>query len=606
MVDRSIARLLRYPLMPRLRLGATAVACIVGFWTTGCAGKKQVPLPSAPTAAVPVVAAPAPATAVRPLQLATVASAPRPAAPDVARQPLSARAGDRPAASQAEGQNPAQPQTHQPVIQTPTTDFPEPKPEPAPIDDLLTIPPAETPEPTPATTRTVAEDLSAHPREIEIPQNERVLSYVELFSGRLQGYLEDGLNRGSQYLPMIQEVFRSEGVPLDLAYVPLVESAFKPNAVSRAKAKGIWQFMRGTALENGLKHDWYLDERADPEKATRAAARYLKTLYGMFGDWNLALASYNGGPGRVQKAIRRSGKRDFWAISKSRKYLPRETREYVPLILAAVTVARNPTQYGMSLTPVADPGVDRVMLPAAVDLRRIAEWTGAPLATIQALNPELRRWTTPVRATEYELKVPAGQADAVRARLAESDGADLSPHTRYVVRKNETMASVARKLGVTRADLAEANYLAVSTKISQGQSLIVPKAPTLAIATNAAKPPSPDASEGDVEGAVNTVAVASVAVDAVEPAADRASAAGAAVKAAAVVPARATSGTSSASRAGSARIVHRVKAGETLTSIAKTYGTTVVAVKASNHLHSSTIHAGQRLSIPVKRATATN
>jgi len=205
-----------------------------------------------------------------------------------------------------------------------------------------------------------------------------------------------------------------------------------------------------------------------------------------------------------------------------------------------------------------------VTLPAAVDLRRIAEWTGVPLATIQALNPELRRWTTPLRTSEYELKVPAGHATAVRAHLAESDAADLSPLTRYVVKKNETMAGVARKLGVTRADLAEANYLAVSTKISQGQSLIVPKAPTLAIATNAAKPPSPDASEGAVEGAVNRVAVASVAVDAVEPAADRASAAGAAVKAAAVVPARATSGTSSASRAGSARIVHRVKAGETL------------------------------------------
>ena len=368
MVDRSIARLLRYRLMPRLHLGATAVACIVGFWTTGCAGKKPAPVPSAPISAVPVDAAPAPAIAVRPPQLATVASAPRPAAPEVAGQSWSARPADRPAANQAQVQSDAQPQTHQPVSQTPTTDFPEPKQEPAPIDDLLTISPAETPEPTPATARTVAEDLSAHPRDIEIPQNARVLSYVELFSGRLQGYMEDGLNRGSQYLPMIQEVFRSEGVPLDLAYVPLVESAFKPNAVSRAKAKGIWQFMRGTALENGLKHDWYIDERADPEKATRAAARYLKTLYGMFGDWNLALASYNGGPGRVQKAIRRSGKHDFWAISKTRKYLPRETREYVPLMLAAVTVARNPTQYGMSLTPVADPSVDRVMLPVAVDL----------------------------------------------------------------------------------------------------------------------------------------------------------------------------------------------------------------------------------------------
>ena len=179
-----------------------------------------------------------------------------------------------------------------------------------------------------------------------------MLSFVELFTGRLQGYLEDGLSRGAQFLPMIQDVFRAEGLPLDLAYVPLVESAFKPDALSRAKAKGMWQFMRGTALENGLKHDWYIDERADPEKATRAAAKYLKTLYDMFGDWHLALASYNGGPGRVQSAIKRSGGvKDFWRLSASKRYLPRETRDYVPLILAAMIIARNPAQYGMDIEP---------------------------------------------------------------------------------------------------------------------------------------------------------------------------------------------------------------------------------------------------------------
>ncbi len=118
---------------------------------------------------------------------------------------------------------------------------------------------------------------------------------------------------GAAYLGMIQDVFRAEGLPLDLAYVPLIESAFKPNALSRAQAKGVWQFVRSTAKENGLRHDWYVDERSDPEKATRAAARYLKTLNSMFdGDWHLALASYNGGPGRVQRAMKRSGIDDFW------------------------------------------------------------------------------------------------------------------------------------------------------------------------------------------------------------------------------------------------------------------------------------------------------
>ena len=126
--------------------------------------------------------------------------------------------------------------------------------------------------------------------DIPIPLNARVLSYVELFQGRLRGFIQEGLDRGSDYLPMIQSVFRAEGLPLDLAYVPLIESAFKTNALSRASAKGVWQFMRPTAKENGLKHDWYVDERSDPHKATRAAAKYLKTLGRMFdGDWHLAL-----------------------------------------------------------------------------------------------------------------------------------------------------------------------------------------------------------------------------------------------------------------------------------------------------------------------------
>ena len=220
---------------------------------------------------------------------------------------------------------------------------------------------------------------------------------MELFSGRLKGYLEEGLGRGSRYLPMVRSIFQAEGLPLDLAYVPLIESAFKPTALSRAKARGIWQFMRGTGLENGLQADWYLDERADPEKATRAAARYLKFLYEKFGDWHLALASYNGGWGRVQRAMKRSGKTDFWELSASRRYLPRETRDYVPLILAAVVVARNPAQYGLIVQPLPAPQIEVVTIAGPTDLRRVAEWAGTSLETLQDLNPELRRWTTPPR-----------------------------------------------------------------------------------------------------------------------------------------------------------------------------------------------------------------
>jgi membrane-bound lytic murein transglycosylase D len=445
--------------------------------------------------------------------------------------------------------------------------FAEKAAEPASIDDLLTIATFERPTPRPETERQVANDLQAVVHDIEIPQNARVLAYVELFTGRLKGYLEDGLSRGAQYLPMIQEVFRAEGVPLDLAYVPLIESAFKPNALSRAKAKGMWQFMRGTALENGLRHDWYIDERADPEKATRAAAKYLKTLHSMFGDWHLALASYNGGPGRVQRAIKRSGRDDFWKLSATSRYLPRETRDYVPLILAAIIIARSPSQYEMDVTPIEAPLFETVTVAGAVDIRRVAEWAGASVQDIQDLNPELRRWTTPIRATDYELKVPMGAAEVVSTRLTEQGGDDLAPLSHYSVKKNETLPSIAKKLGVSRSDLAEANYLSTKSKLRTGQQLIIPRAPTLLAARTETGRQSPDA-------------VPATATRRVETADDD-------------PPARTTT-------------THRVARGETLFSIAKRYGTTVALIKEMNSLRNNVIHVGQRLIIERLSSLATN
>jgi membrane-bound lytic murein transglycosylase D len=449
--------------------------------------------------------------------------------------------------------------------------FAEKKYEPASIDELLAISTFPEPPPSQETADAIAKDLESTAHDIDIPLNERVLSYVQLFTGRLKGYLEDGMSRGARFLPMIQEVFRAEGLPMDLAYVPLVESAFKPNALSRAKAKGMWQFMSGTALENGLKHDWYIDERADPEKATRAAAKYLKTLYGMFGDWHLALASYNGGPGRVQNALKRSKKDNFWSLSASSRYLPRETRDYVPLILAAVIVARNPAQYGMNIQPIDAPSFETVTLPKATDLRRVAEWVGIAVQDLQELNPELRRWTTPVRMDEYELKVPEGTAEGVRARLAETSIEDLASLNYLTVKKGETLATIARKLNVSRTDLAEANYLKTSARLAAGQQLVIPRPPTLLLATHADNPvPATESRSIDAVVASNVVA----------PKADR---------------------------SAQSPIVHRVKRGETLSSIAQLYRTTVSALKQWNHLKGNTIAAGQRLTVRLTRsAVATN
>ena len=449
--------------------------------------------------------------------------------------------------------------------------FVEKKYESATIDDLLSLSTFAPAEPTRETQETVAADLEAITHDIDIPLNTKVLSFVQLFTGRLKGYLEEGLSRGAQFLPMIQDVFRAEGLPLDLAYVPLVESAFKPSALSRAKAKGIWQFMRGTALENGLTHDWYIDERAEPEKATRAAAKYLKTLHETFGDWHLALASYNGGPGRVQRAITRSGRDDFWKLSASTRYLPRETRDYVPLILAAIIIARNPAQYGMEIQPVDMPKSERVTLPVAVDLRRIAEWIDTPVQVLQDLNPELRRWTTPVRAKDYELKVPEGMGDLVRAQLTLTGPEDLASLNWHTVRKGETLLTIARKLKVNRTDLAEANYLSTRARVLPGQRLIIPRAPTLLLATRTDNPAPVTESRS-----VDMVAASNVAPR--------------------------------AERTEPAKLVYRVKRGDTLGSIARLYRTTVASLKTWNRLRGNAIQVGQRLTIFTDRvsSTATN
>ncbi len=453
--------------------------------------------------------------------------------------------------------------------------FTEKRYEQASLDELLDIATfAPKPVAVPDTRESVEADLEQHAPDVPIPLNERVLSYVELFQGRLRDYIQDGLQRGSKYLPMIQGVFRAEGLPLDLAYIPIVESAFKPNALSRAKAKGVWQFMRGTALENGLRHDWFIDERSDPEKATLAAAKYLKTLSNMFdGDWHLALASYNGGPGRVQRALKRYHADDFWSlVDRGSRTLPRETREYVPMILAAMIVARNPAQYGIEFTPEPPIQYETVKVPKAVDLRRVAEWTDSSIDQIQALNPELRRWTTPVRYA-YDVKVPVGTAGQLEERLKEASASELTAVKWYTVRRGETIRSIANKLRVGRADLAEANQLSTRSRVHAGQSLIIPRAPTTVLAARSDRPAPP------------TIATSRTIA---EPADD--------------VPAGRASSAASAATTRLAKTTYRVRRGDTLASIARLFNTSVERIKTWNRMRGTRIDAGDRLTIFATRS----
>jgi membrane-bound lytic murein transglycosylase D len=438
--------------------------------------------------------------------------------------------------------------------------FTEQAAEPASIDQLLEFSTFDTSPATAETAEAVQADLKYTVHDLPIPLNERVLRYVELFQGRLREFLADGLQRGAQYLPMIQSVFRAEGLPLDLAYVPLIESAFKPTALSRAKARGVWQFMRGTGIENGLSHDWYIDERSDPEKATVAAAKYFNTLYRMFGDWHLAMASYNGGPGRLQRAIKQSGRKDFWSLSATSRYLPRETREYVPMILAAVIIAKNPAKYGFDVPLSAPAAVETVAVPPAVDLRRVSEWAGVSVDEIQQLNPELRRWTTPIRGSDYELKVPEGTAEIIRERLAVAAPGTLNALQWHTVKRGETLLTIAKKLGVNRADLAEANYLVPTARVSAGQKLLIPRMPSAALLARAAS----GAPAGQTADAVPAVF--------------------------------ADTGTSET-------VIHRVRAGDTLYKLARQYSTTVAQLQELNGLSGSTLRVGQRLVVSGSRTT---
>ena len=429
--------------------------------------------------------------------------------------------------------------------------FTEKPAEPSSLDELLGILTFEPPAPEPGLAQTVESDLRTTAHDVPIPLNARVLGYVEAFQGRLREWFQTALDRGGSYLPMIQEVFRAEGLPLDLAYIPIVESAFRTNALSRAKAKGFWQLMAGTGKEQGLRTDWYVDERSDPYKATRAAAQYLKTLNRMFdGDWHLTLASYNGGPGTVQRAIKRKNTQDFWKIAEAGRYLPRETRAYVPMVLAAMVIARNPSAYGFSYAPAGPPETETVTVDGPVDLRRIAEWTGAAIDDVQTLNPELRRWTTPLRGESYALKVPAGTAAVVEQRLAESPADSVTALQFHTVKKGESLASISRKLKVKRADLAEANYLRTTARVTPGQQLVIPRAPTALLTAMAERP-------------------------AVEPAAS-----------------------------DSAKTTYRVRRGDTLYSIARSFNTTVASLRSWNKIRGDRIVPGDLLTVSPAKRTA--
>src|ERR1700690_784531 len=269
--------------------------------------------------------------------------------------------------------------------------FSEQKSEPAPIDEANELTPAvdETVKP-----KAEAGIKSRH-SDLPLMMTDQVAGFINCFSTRGRGTVERALARSGRYEDMIRRTLQEEGVPQDLIYLAQAEAGFHPLAVSRAGARGMWQFMGSRAQGYGLERSWWIDDRQDPEKATRAAAHHLKDLYNQFGDWYLAMAAYNSGPGTVQSAVKRTGYADFWELYR-RNVLPKETRNYVPIIVAVTIMAKNPDQYGLA-SVVKDKPIpyDTIKIGYPIDLRLVAECVDASAADLQELNPSLLRLTTP-------------------------------------------------------------------------------------------------------------------------------------------------------------------------------------------------------------------
>ncbi|NIQ56881.1 MAG: transglycosylase SLT domain-containing protein, partial [Gammaproteobacteria bacterium] len=284
----------------------------------------------------------------------------------------------------------------------------EPPSVPAPIDEMapLTFPLD------PALRQQVAQELLTLSHDLPIVLNDRVLRAVSFFqTPKGRRVLQHGFRRAGRYKEMILSILKEEGLPLDLIWKVQAESAFQPHARSRARAVGLWQFMSWRAREYGLTVNWWVDERRDPVKSTRAAAEHLKDLYERFGDWNLVMAAYNAGPVRVARALRRAGgDADYWELV-DRRLLPRETRNHVPIIHAVALIANNPGRYGIEVDPEPPLRYDTVPVGKPTDLRRIAEVIGVDASVLRELNPHLVRGVTPPDDPDFELYVPPGTAE---------------------------------------------------------------------------------------------------------------------------------------------------------------------------------------------------
>ncbi len=401
--------------------------------------------------------------------------------------------------------------------------------------------------------KAVASDPVGATCDIPIVVNEAVLKIIATFQNDLHDVIARGLARSGRYIPTIHRIFAEEGVPKDLAQVALIESSFLPHARSPKRAHGIWQFMPRTGRRYGLTSNALIDERSDPEKATRAAARYLSYLYELFHDWYLAMAAYNAGEGRILRAIEKTGFNDFWQLATT-GYLRPQTQSYVPAVLAATLISKNPRHYGFDLEYEKPLEYETVTLDRPVALRLLADGEAVTPEQLLQLNPELRAGVTPRQAEGYDLKVPLGTRESVLLAFAAAPTARPPLLRRHVVRRGETLASIAKRFGLSPASLAAANSLPERAKLKRGRAILIPEREIRVASGRPEKPRSPKRKQ-----------------------------------LAASEPSRPPEES------------YRVRGGDTLYRIALRHGTTVESLMAANSLAAAgTIRPGDRLKIPPK------
>jgi len=310
--------------------------------------------------------------------------------------------------------------------------------------------------------------------DIPIVINAKVEQFIQYFQTTGRNRFSNWLARSEKYIPSMTNLLRENGLPEDLVYMALIESGFNPYAYSRSKAMGPWQFIYLTGKKYGLKVDWWVDERRDPEKSTVAAAKYLKDLYDMFESWYLAAAGYNAGEKKIANAMKRYRTEDFWELTKYR-YLKKETKDYVPQMIAAALIAKDPEKYGFTNIEYQDPlRYEKVKVSPVTDLNLIAKACEIPLEELKELNPELLRWCTPPESPEYEIKIPFGKKEVFLKNFELLQPAGKTEFKIHIVRKRETFQQIARRYRVDVEPILELNRLERKSRLSAGMNLLIP------------------------------------------------------------------------------------------------------------------------------------